>query len=98
MGRRPIDRLSFIQSDALRSASFSKNKSSLFNQAFEISQMCGCSIAVLILTGQGIMHNFSSDQNIRHMISKYTDKHTTKRTFTISDLMNASDTFFMPME
>ena len=49
MGRRKID-MEFLTDDRARKVTFCKRKGGLFKKAADLSKLCGCEVAVIVLT------------------------------------------------
>lgn len=72
MGRKKIA-IKKISDEKKILVTFAKRKVGLFNKAFELSELCECQVAILIVTNKDRMHMFSS-HNMSSIVERYTKR------------------------
>ena len=71
MGRKKIA-IKKIKDEKKILVTFAKRKVGLFNKAYELSELCECKIAIIIVTNKDRMHMFTSD-SMEKLVEHYTE-------------------------
>ncbi|KAG5223179.1 MADS-box protein FLOWERING LOCUS [Salix suchowensis] len=70
MGRKKVE-LKRIEKNSSRLVTFSKRRNGLFKKARELSVLCDVQIALLIFSGRGKLHEFSSVDSTGSILKRY---------------------------
>ncbi|KAI8929783.1 hypothetical protein BC831DRAFT_235651 [Entophlyctis helioformis] len=70
MGRKRV-KISYIEQDRSRHATFNKRKNGLLKKAYELSVLCGCEIGVIIFSRHKMVEYSSHDMD--RLLLKYTE-------------------------
>lgn len=71
MGRKKIT-LTKLTDPRSRQVTFSKRKFGLFKKSYELSLMCGCDIAVILISSNNKLYQYSSE-NMESTLMKYSE-------------------------
>ncbi|VDM31327.1 unnamed protein product [Hydatigera taeniaeformis] len=85
MGRKKID-IKKISDEKTLLVTFAKRKVGLFNKAFELSELCECEVAILILTNKNRMHMFAS-HDLSSVVKQYNDRPDRGELMTSQDII-----------
>ncbi|EUB59399.1 Myocyte-specific enhancer factor 2D [Echinococcus granulosus] len=85
MGRKKID-IKKISDEKTLLVTFAKRKVGLFNKAFELSELCECRVAILILTNKNRMHKFAS-HDLSSVVKQYNDRPNHGELMTSQDII-----------
>merc|ERR1711898_52003 len=73
MGRRKIE-MEYLTDDRVRKVTFCKRKGGLFKKADDLSKLCGCEVAVLIVSTDGVTKALdfaSSNTDVNRVLNNY---------------------------
>lgn len=62
-----------LADEKARQVAFIKRKNGLFKRAMELSVLCDCEVAVVILNPSGKLHEYVSSQDMERLLEKYTN-------------------------
>eukprot|EP00108_Taenia_solium_P007199 TsM_001072000 transcript=TsM_001072000 gene=TsM_001072000 len=85
MGRKKIA-IKKISDEKTLLVTFAKRKVGLFNKAFELSELCECEVAILILTNKNRMHMFAS-HDLSSVVKQYNDRPDRGELMTSQDII-----------